>query len=502
MPPVLQRPLRVLFVASEVTPFKKTGGLADVVGALPKALAERGIDVRVVAPLYGGIDWNSLEQLDGSLNVPMYSGVARAGVRRGRLPGSQVPVYFLEHRHYYDRHFVYGPPGEAYGDNLERFAFLSRASLELCYALGFLPDVVHAHDWQTALVPAYLNTLEWGKPLHGAASVFTIHNLAYQGIFEAGGLFITGLGNEHLHGEEFEHFGVLNLLKGALVHSTLLSTVSPTYCREIQTQEHGFGLDGVLAKRSTALRGVLNGIDTAEWNPKTDPHLPARFKANDLSGKALCKAALQRRLGLPVQADVPLFATIGRLTDQKGYDVLAAALGQLLSWDLQFVLLGSGDSETEAFFRQAADHFPDRFAAHIGFDSALAHQIEAAADFFVMPSRFEPCGLNQMYSQRYGTLPIVRRTGGLNDTVESYDEATGRGTGFGLDELTPEALANTLGWALSTYFNRPEHIRAMQRQAMGQDRSWQQSAASYEAMYLDAVERRRGHRFGAAPDNS
>jgi starch synthase len=491
MPP----PLKVLFVASEVAPFRKTGGLADVAGALPKALRRRGMDVRVVMPLYQGIAWNDLERLEGSLSVPMYFGSARAAVRLGQLPGSDVPIYFIEYHRFFDRPYLYGPPGQAYPDNLERFTLLSRGALELCKALGFTPDVVHANDWQTALVPVYVNTVEWAKPLHGAASVYTIHNLAYQGNFEGGAMFITGLGQEHYHPGEFEHFGDLNLMKAAMVHSTMLSTVSPTYATEVQTGEYGFGLDGVLASRSADLRGILNGIDFDEWNPAKDRHIAARYDARDLSGKATCKAALQREAGLPVRPDVPLYGVIGRLTPQKGFDVLAHALERLLAWDLQIVLLGTGDHDAERFFAAMAYHRGERFRVFIGFNDGLAHRIEAGSDFFVMPSRFEPCGLNQMYSLRYGTLPIVRATGGLVDTVASYDEESGGGTGFMFQDLTPDGLGNTVGWALSTFFDRPEHIDLMRRRAMVQDWSWDRAAAAYEQLYLDAYARRRGHAF-------
>jgi starch synthase len=486
-------PLKVLFVASEVSPFRKTGGLADVAGALPKALRRRGIDVRVVMPLYGGIKWADLELLDGMLSVPMYFGSARARVRLGRLPGSDVPIYFIEYNRFFDRPYLYGPPGHSYPDNLERFTLLSRGSLELCKALGFIPDVVHANDWQTALVPAYTNTVEWGQPLHGAASVFTIHNLAYQGNFDSGAMFITGLGREHYHPGEFEHFGDVNLMKGAIAHSTMLSTVSPTYAREIQTTEYGFGLDGVLAARHGDLRGILNGIDFDDWNPATDPHLVERFDADHMGNRALCKAALQREVGLPVLPTVPLYGVISRLTSQKGFDVLARALDTLLTWDLQIVMLGSGDPEAERFFAAAAYQRGDKFRAYIGFDDALAHRIEAGSDFFLMPSRFEPCGLNQMYSLRYGSLPIVRATGGLIDTVQNYDEAKGAGTGFVFNDLTPAGLANTIGWSLSTYFERPAHVERMRRTAMAQDFSWQRAAADYERLYRDAYARRRGH---------
>lgn len=490
------RPMRVLFVAPEVTPFKKTGGLADVAGALPKALAAAGVDVRVVMPLYGGVDWNALETLDGALNVPMYSGEGRAGVRLGTLPGSRVPIYFIEHHGYFDRPYPYGPPGGAYPDNLERFAFFSRASLQLAKALGFEPDVVHAHDWQTGLVPAYLNTVEWGQPLHGAASVFTIHNLAYQGNFAAGAMFITGLGGEHFHADEFEHFGDLNLLKAAIRHSTLLTTVSPTYAREIQQPQFGFGLDGELGRRRDDVFGILNGIDVHEWDPAGDPHLPAHYDVDDLAGKAACKRAVQREMGLPERADVPLYGVIGRLTHQKGFDQLAAALDRMLDWELQIVLLGTGDPDAEHYFAEMSRRRGDKFRARIGFDNGLAHRIEAGGDFFIMPSRFEPCGLNQMYSLRYGTLPIVRATGGLVDTVQNYDESTGGGTGFVFQNLSAAAIADSVGWALSTYYERPAHLAAMRRRAMTEDCSWAHAAARYVEIYHLAYERRRGHRFG------
>jgi starch synthase len=492
MPP----PLKVLFVASECAPFAKTGGLGDVVGALPPALARLGIDVRVVMPLYAGMPWNRFEPLEGALTVPMYHGPARCAVRLGRLPRSEVPVYALEHRRYFDRPYLYGPPGGAYDDNLERFTFLSRGALELVKGLGWLPDVVHCHDWQAALVPVYVNTVEWSRPLHGAATVYTIHNLAYQGVFDPGALFVTGLGREHYHPYEFEHFRTLNLTKAALYHSTLLSTVSPTYGREIQTPEHGWGLDSVLASRSRDLVGILNGIDVVEWDPRSDPHLPAHFDAGDLAGKVRCKAALQEEAGLPVRGDVPVFGLVGRLTDQKGVDVLAAALDRILEWDLQLVLLGTGNPGLEAAFRAAAARRPDRFAAWIGFSDPRAHRIEAGSDYFLMPSRFEPCGLNQMYSLRYGTLPVVRATGGLVDTVEPYDERTGGGTGFLFGDLTPGSLADTIGWALSTWWDRPAHVAAMRRRGMAEDFSWARAARAYDALYRDAYARRRGHPFG------
>ena len=486
-------PLKLLFVSSEVTPFRKTGGLGDVAGALPKALEARGIDVRVVMPLYRGIRWDELELLEGVLEVPMYYGTARAAVRMGTLPGSDVSIYFLEHHGYFDRPEVYGPAdGGGYADNLERFAFFSRASLELARALGFEPDVVHVNDWQTALVPIYLNTLYRGTPLQRAATLFTIHNLAFQGVFDGGGLFVTGLGREHYNPGELEHYGAMNLMKGALVHATLLSTVSPTYAGEIQRPENGAGLDGVIAARRADLHGILNGIDVEEWDPAKDRHLPARYSAIDPAGKAVCKRELQREMGLPERPKTPLFGAVSRLTPQKGFDLLAQVMERLLGWDLSIVLLGSGDSDAEEYFTALSRARGDKFRARIGFDNGLAHRIEAGCDFFLMPSRFEPCGLNQMYSLRYGTLPIVHATGGLADTVRNYDEATGEGTGFVIHRLDARSLGDTVGWALSTYFNHARDLEVMRRRGMKVDFSWTRAAERYEDLYREAYRRRNG----------
>jgi starch synthase len=492
-------PLKVLFVTPECAPFAKTGGLGEVIGALPKALRRQGLDVRVIMPLYAGMPWQHFEPLEGTLSVPMWFGMAHARVRLGRLPGSEVPVYFLEHHRYFDRPHLYGPPPEAYPDNLERFAFLSRGALELVKALGWIPDVIHANDWQTALVPVYVNTVEWAQSLHGSATVYTIHNLAYQGVYDGGAHFITGLGPEHYHAREFEHFGTTNLTKAALHHSTVLTTVSPTYAREIQTPDYGCGLDGILVQRGDDLVGILNGIDVDEWNPATDPHLAAHFAADDLAGKARCKAALQKEAGLPVRSEVPILALIARLVPQKGVDVFAHALDTILGWDVQLIILGSGDPEAERFFSSRARSHSDRFCAWFPFDDARAHRIQAGADFFLMPSRFEPCGLSQLYAMRYGTLPIVRGTGGLVDTVANYDEGSGTGTGFVFHDLRPDSLADTIGWAVSTWYNRPaHHVDAMRRRAMAEDHSWDQAAHEYTRLYLGAYARRRGHAFAEA----
>jgi len=491
--------LKVLFVAPECAPFAKTGGLGEVIGALPKALCRRGVDVRIVMPLYAGMPWHELEPLEGILSVPMWFGSAGSRVRLARLPGSDVPIYFLEHHRYFDRPHLYGPPAHAYPDNLERFAFLSRGALEVVKAVGWIPDVIHAHDWQAALVPVYVDTVEWAKPLHGCATVYTIHNLAYQGVYDAGALAVTGLGFEHYNAREFEHFGTTNLTKAALYHSTKLTTVSPRYAREIQTAAYGCGLDGVLNERAGDLVGILNGIDTAEWNPATDARLAARFDADDLTGKARCKAALQAEAGLPIRPDVPLLAIIARLVPQKGLDVLAHALDTILAWDVQMIVMGSGNPEAEAFFAARARARRDRLCTWIPFDDARSHRLQAGADFFVMPSRFEPCGLSQLYAMRYGTLPIVRATGGLVDTVAGYDETTGDGKGFVFHDLDPESLADTIGWAVSTWYQCPAQIERMRRRAMARDHSWDRSADGYVDLYLAAYARRRGHPFLTPP---
>jgi len=487
-------PLKILFVASECAPFVKTGGLGDVVGALPKALARDGLDVRVVTPLYAGMAWRSFETLEGILSVPLGRATAHGAVRMARLPGSDVPVYFVEHRQYFDRPFLYGPPGQAYIDNIERFAFLSRAALVLADAIGFTPDVVHAHDWQAGLAPVYVNTVCWGRPMHASASVFTIHNLEYQGVAGPQAIAFTGLGSEHFNSGEFEHFGTFNIMKAALRHSTLVSTVSPTYAREIQTPPLGAGLDGELRRRAGDLRGILNGIDDEEWDPARDTHIAARYEASDMAGKAACKAALQAEAGLAVRPDVALLGVVSRFVRQKGIDVLVAALERVLALDVQLVALGMGDPGLVEQLGQMAARHGDRFRLWSEFSNARAHRIEAGADFFLMPSRFEPCGLNQMYSLRYGTLPIVRATGGLADTVANYEERTGAGTGFMLGDLDPRSLFDTVGWAVSTWYDRPEHVARMQRTAMAEDNSWAHAARVYEALYSEAIARRHPER--------
>jgi starch synthase len=499
--------LKILFAVSECVPFAKTGGLGDVAGALPIALAARGHDVRVVIPRYRTATAYPAEKLVAPLGVPLGYGEAWAAVWESRLPpgntnsvsapasasvsgrslsGPALPqVYLLEENSLFDRDGVYGDSRGGFGDNLARFTFLSRGSLQLCRLLDWIPDVVHVHDWQSSLVPVYLNTVEVGSPLHRVASVLTIHNLGYQGWFDKSEFFQTGLGWDVFHGRGLEAFDRLNLLKGGIYHATLVSTVSPRYAAEIQTPEGGEQLDRVLRDRGNDVIGILNGIDDAVWNPATDKHLAARYSADDLTGKAACKAALQREMGLPVRPEVPLIGLISRLAHQKGIDIFAGALEHLIRQDVQVVVLGSGEPWAEDLFLDL-HHTTPNFRATIGMNEGMAHRIEAGADFFVMPSRYEPCGLNQLYSQRYGTLPIVRAVGGLDDTVDHG------ATGFKFSELSSGALAATIDWAISVYRRDPARFRAMQIHSMRKPLGWDHAAQQYEALYRMAIARRQG----------
>ena len=482
----------VLFVASECAPFAKSGGLGDVVGALPIALAARGHDVRVVLPKYDTLKPAQMWRHPQALPVPLGSGIAWCAVWESRLPGSEVPIYFLEHDALFARGYLYDPPRGYAPDNMVRFAMLSRGAFALARYLRFTPDVFHAHDWPSALVPVYANTTEKGTLLARAATVLTIHNLAHQGVFPEEDLWRTHVPRECFRADGLEDRGNVNLMKGGLYHATMLTTVSPRYAQEIRTHEHGAGLEHVLGFRAGDLVGVLNGIDTRAWDPANDAYLPAHFDAQDLAGKAACKRALQEELGLTVRDDVPLLGVVARLGPQKGTDVIAAAVPELLSLGAQLVVLGSGDARTEELFRRYSAASAGGFRAKIGFDERLAHRIEAASDLFLMPSRFEPCGLNQMYSMRYGTLPIVRATGGLDDTVAQCDERTGEGTGFKLNELTVASLVETTRWAVAVWREKRPLFRAMQYRAMRQDFGWERAAQRYGDVYRWALERRRG----------
>ncbi|MDR5683295.1 MAG: glycogen synthase GlgA [Armatimonadota bacterium] len=481
--------MRVLFVSSEVAPFAKTGGLADVSAALPAALARAGIDARICMPRYG------------SIPIPAPSSLVReSGGEIVETSLGDVTVWMVDHPGYFDRPGLYGEGGRDYEDNLERFAFFCRAALAWCRQSGWIPDVVHCNDWQTALIPVYLKIAHCGDPdLRDVASLLTVHNLAYQGVFPAERFSATGLPPELFSSAALEFWGKVNLLKGGLVFADLLSTVSPTYAREIQTPEFGCGLDGVLRERAHDLYGILNGADYTVWDPWVDELIPARYSAADLSGKAVCKAELQREFGLDPAPEAPLLGVVSRLTDQKGLDLIAACLDRIVAAGAQFVLLGTGDPKYQDLFRNAARSHPGSVGVRIGFDERLAHWIEAGADIFLMPSRYEPSGLNQLYSLRYGTVPVVRRTGGLADSItDATPDAIERGeaTGFVFVDYTADALWTAIERALAAHRD-PEIWSRLVQAGMAADFSWDRAAAGYVELYRKAVERRRaGRDFG------
>jgi starch synthase len=484
--------MRILLASSEVAPFAKTGGLADVAGALPKALAKLGHDVRVVLPKYRMVDAgkHKLRQVLASLAVPVAGRVEQATIWEGAI--ESAPVYFVQHDGYYDREALYQSKQGDYPDNAERFAFFSRAILEMARPLDFLPEIYHCNDWQTGLVPTYLRTTLQGMPgLQTAGVLFTVHNLGYQGLFPPEALVAANLGPELFNPFGLEFYGKVNFLKAGLVFSDLITTVSRKYSQEIQTEEFGHGLEGVLRARAKDVQGILNGIDYDEWHPTRDAYLPARFSRKILRGKAVCKADLQQAFGLPERPDVPILAVISRLTPQKGMDLVAEVLDAMLGLNAQFVLLGTGDPDLHKAFEGAKARHPSQVGLKLGFDVALSHKIEAGADMFLMPSRYEPCGLNQMYSLAYGTVPIVRATGGLDDTIQPFDPGTGQGTGFKFAEATSQALLEAVQTAVALY-RQPNQWRRLVRNGMACDFSWDRSAKEYEALYQQILSRRAG----------
>ncbi len=484
--------MNVLFVASEVDPFAKTGGLADVAAALPRALAKLGHDVRVMLPLYRAVNRQQCGVRATDLRVSVSLGAKTLEVRlwEATLPNSAVPVYCLEQAALFDRDGLYQDRGKDFPDNLERFSVFSQAALQLLPRLPWQPEILHAHDWQAALACAHLAFGPLGhEPFFSSmGTVLTVHNLAYQGVFPAEQWALTQLPKSAFSLGGLEFYDHVNCLKGGLVSAGALTTVSPTYAREIQTPEFGCGLEGVLGARRDVLFGILNGIDLDDWNPATDPHLPAHYAPGKGSGKSLCKAALQRSQRLPEQQDL-LIGMIQRLAEQKGIDIFLDALDVLLAMPLQIVILGTGDPQYHQALEQVAAKFPSRLVVNLTFDNALAHQIEAGADAFLMPSRFEPCGLNQMYSMRYGTVPIVRRVGGLADTVVDMTPATladRRATGFVIGQHSAAALAEAVKRAVTAYRDRGVWTDLI-RIDMEQDCSWGRSAQEYVRVYERAL---------------
>jgi starch synthase len=483
--------LKIFIVASEVVPFAKTGGLADVAGALPKALKALGHDVRVVMPRYYVVDKNKLTALDGALGVDMgRDGEAWGLVYEGVLPEADVPVYFIEHEGYFGRSGLYDNGEDGYADNPERFVFFSKAAMQLCKKLHFQPDIIHANDWHTAIIPLLLNATH-DAHFQNTASVLTIHNLQHQGRFSKDVMEILGIGWGNFNTYELEDFDGVNLLKGGIVHADAITTVSPKYAEEIRGPAFDWGMREVLNAHADKLHGILNGVDYDEWSPKSDNFIAQKFSAEDLFGKKVCKAELQKFFNLPVREEVPLFGFVGRLAEQKGLSLIAQEIWSLLRLDIQVVLLGAGEKWAEGFFSHVASVHNDKFGCYIGYRNDLAHQIEAGCDFFLIPSLFEPCGLNQIYSLSYGTLPIVRATGGLDDTIENFNPHANTGTGFKFYDATPEALYGTVVWAVDTWYNNKDAIQTLIQNGMKKHFGWDDTAKIYEGVYYEALEHRR-----------
>ena len=486
--------MKVVFSASEVTPFAKTGGLADVAGALPAALAERGVEVTVMLPRYRsvrecGVEMRPCEPPRVPVSIGPYT--VNVDLEATSPADGSVRVVSLGYEPYFDRPCIYGDYGNYgggggdYPDNAQRFSLFSRAVIEAAGALGLAPNVFHVNDWQTALVCAYLRTRAVGSAAK-ARSVLTIHNIAYQGMFWKWDLPWTGLGWDLFNPEGVEFYDHVNLLKAGILFADAITTVSPTYAREIRSSnEFGRGLEGVLRKRAVDVVGIMNGVDVTVWNPATDAFLPARYSSEDLSGKAECKAELQRECGLPVAKDAPLVGSVGRLTEQKGLSLVLDCVEDVLASnpDCQFVFLGAGNQSIEQALEDLGSRLPRNVGVRIGFDESLAHRIEGGSDMFLMPSRYEPCGLNQLYSMIYGTVPIVRRTGGLADTVEdAAEDDPSKGTGFVFDEFRADALLDCMRRALAR-FRDPEAWRRLVENAMKGDWSWDRSAGEYVKLY-------------------
>lgn len=482
---------KILMLTSETVPFAKTGGLADVVTALSVQLKKMGHDVRILMPRYYHIDRTELKRHDDALGIWLGRGEEWTAVYEGALPGSDVPVYFLDHEHFYGRDGIYGHRAdEEFKDNAARFALLSKGAFQLCRMLHWIPDIIHCHDWPSAPACYLLKKEEQERGFPDTKSVLTIHNIGYQGIFSLDDALFLQSETDMINRSTLEFSGALNFLKAGIITADKITTVSPTYAEEIKRPDFGFSMDGLLNYRSKDLSGILNGIDYDDWNPETDKYIsPDNYSTTNINGKAAVKKKLQKRMGLKVKQTIPLVGIVTRLVDQKGTkELFEPGIGAIYSvcrdMDIQFAILGSGDAWCEDELKVLAAKLPN-LSVHIGYDNALAHMIEAGSDFFLMPSRYEPCGLNQIYSLAYGTLPIVRRTGGLADTVENYDAENNKGTGFVFDILRPDVLYKVMTWVVKTWEDHQEDITKMRKRAMEKCFSWEGSALEYLKLYDD-----------------
>lgn len=488
--------MRVLMITPEATPFAKTGGLGEVLAALPAELADLGLEVDVLLPKYRGINPETfpIAETGHAMSLTLNAKAVRAKMWMLEMKKG-LRYLFLECDQYYDREGLYGTSEGDYEDNAERYVFLTRAAIEMGLNAGIQYDVYQSHDWQAALTPAYLRTLYAGERLlESSASVITIHNLGYQGIFWHLDMPLVGVGWEFFTPKYMEFHGKLNFLKSGIVFAEEVNTVSPGYRNEILTPKFGFGLEGVLQEKGSHLTGILNGVDYRAWNPSSDEKIAAQYSAHDLSGKSSCKTQLQQLAQLPERPDVPLIGMVSRLSSQKGMDIVEGALDAMLKHDLQFVLIGTGDRRYHQLFERIAEVSPDKTGIFLTYDDALAHQVFAGSDMLLVPSRYEPCGLNQLYALKYGTVPIVRSTGGLADTVEEYDPVHDSGTGFKFADEDPSVLENTVLKAINLYRTKPEVWKQLMIAGMGKNFSWNRSAREYIRLYEKAVVERNRSR--------
>ncbi|HCJ66480.1 MAG TPA: glycogen synthase GlgA [Elusimicrobia bacterium] len=486
-----ERKMKILITSPESVPFAKTGGLADVVGALPKFLKQRKQDVRLIIPKYKKIDTAKfgLELVIKNLLIPIGEKTEIANIWQAKLERT-VLVYFVENDKYFARDELYRTPAGDYPDNAERFIFFSRACLEAVKALAFQPEIIHCHDWQVGLIPAYLKTLyRIDGFFHSTRTIFTIHNIAYQGFFPKETLSLAGFSWLDFTPEKLEYYDQVNFLKAGIVYSDIVNTVSPTYAKEIQSSnEFGRGMEGILKKRTADLYGITNGIDYKEWDPAKDKYISARYTKKSLDKKKICKTELGKVIGLETKENIPLLGMISRLDSLKGLDILAEAMTTLMKENLQLVILGLGDQKYHDLLKAEAKKYPAKIALQIKFDNVLAHQIYAGCDFFLMPSRFEPCGLTQLIAMRYGTIPIVHKTGGLADTVEPFSLKTGKGNGFVFTEYKSQALITAVKEALSVYGEGKLWAQVVQN-AMNSDFSWNKAVSEYLKLYQLAREK-------------
>lgn len=480
--------MKVAFLSSEVTPFAKTGGLADVTGSLPKFLAKLGLEIIVIMPLYREVRKKELSLIKVEENCSLDWDKKKEYFSVLKYNEEHFPVYFIHKDEYFDRDDLYSTAKGDYPDNGERFAFFSKASLEALKQLNFSPQILHCHDWQTAISLAYLKCLFQGNPFFNQTrSLFTIHNLAYQGLFEKEILNKIGLPNDLFNMEDLEFYGKVNFLKAGILYATAVNTVSPRYSQEIQTPEFGYGLDGLLRKRSHVLYGILNGVDYSSWDPQTDKFILRNYTAQNLQGKEACKTDLLKAFKLPIAGkNIPVIGMVSRLAGQKGFDILCEALNDIFKMDVYLVILGTGEEKFQNILKAAKKKFPSYLGLEIAFDEQLAHKITAGSDFFLIPSRYEPCGLTQMYSLKYGTIPVVRATGGLDDVIQEFDPERNLGNGFKFQDYSIASLLSSLGRAVATY-QKKDKWDFLIKNAMAFDFSWEKSALTYIKLYEKIV---------------